>query len=212
MPVSNTPTHTPLSGPDSTGSGNRRAPARLSPQRLLFTGVLAGLGMIAAGVVWTVTIRGRSLDGWFPTGDWPGESALGVLVGTGFTALAWTLATRIPALEAIIRMLAETLDLPSFGYRHALALGLVAGIPEEILFRGAIQPDLKLVFTAIIFGALHAITPAYAAYATVAGGVLGLLALWRGSLWAAVAAHAAIDTVTFVLLIRGWRRTHGSPR
>ncbi len=190
--------------------GSERASFRINALRLTRGGVLLGAGMIALGVLWAGVIRGRDLSAWFPAQGWLGEIALGLLVGAGFSALAWTAASRIPALNAILRLLTETLDFPSFRYYHALTLGLVAGVPEEILFRGALQPDLKLVLTAILFGLLHAITPAYGLYATLAGGVLGALTLWRGSLWAAVAAHAAIDTVTFVLLIRRWRRLHAA--
>jgi membrane protease YdiL (CAAX protease family) len=174
-------------------------------------GALFGLAMLAAAVMWTGVIRGRSLNAWFPAHGWALELLLGVLAGTGFAATAWVLIDRIPPLKAIARLLLSTLDMQSFSYRHALALGLVAGIPEEILFRGAIQPELGWVLTALIFGALHAITPAYFVYAATAGGVLGLLTLWRGSLWAAVAAHTAIDTVMFILLIHQWRRAHRLP-
>ena len=37
----------------------------------------------------------------------------------------------------------------------ALVLGLSAGIGEEILFRGAIQPRFGLVFTALVFASFH---------------------------------------------------------
>lgn len=209
MPVLPVPTPTPAPAP---GSGPRPAPARLHAQRLTRSGALAGLGMVAAGVVWTAVIRGRSMGGWFPAQGWLADLALGLLAGTAFSVLAWVLIDKIPALEAIARLLVDSLDMPSFSYRHALALGLVAGIPEEILFRGAIQPDMKLLFTAILFGALHALTPAYFVYATTAGGLLGALVLWRGSLWAAVAAHTAIDTVMFVLLIHRWRSAPRQPQ
>src|SRR5690606_19992823 len=99
------------------------------------------------------------------------------------------------------------LDLDAMGPRHALLLGLVAGIPEEILFRGAIQPLLGLILTSLLFGALHAVSPAYFAYASLAGLLLGQLAIWRGGLWAPVAAHVAIDALMLFLLVCGWRRS-----
>jgi membrane protease YdiL (CAAX protease family) len=37
----------------------------------------------------------------------------------------------------------------------ALLVGVAAGVGEEVLFRGALQPRLGIVFTTIIFGAMH---------------------------------------------------------
>ena len=86
---------------------------------------------------------------------------------------------------------------------HGLLFGLLAGIPEEILFRGAIQPVTGLIVAAVIFGVLHAITPTYMLYAVIAGFVLGALAAWRGDIWAATAAHFTYDAGLFLLM--GWR-------
>jgi hypothetical protein len=96
--------------------------------------------------------------------------------------------------------------MESLTVAHAIWFGLIAGIPEETLFRGAMQPVAGLVVTALVFGALHAITPTYFVYATAAGVLLGALAAWSGGLWMSIAAHATIDTVMFVLLIARWRR------
>jgi membrane protease YdiL (CAAX protease family) len=46
-----------------------------------------------------------------------------------------------------------TQNLSSFS--GALMLGISAGLGEEILFRGAIQPRYGLVFTSIVFALLH---------------------------------------------------------
>ena len=42
-----------------------------------------------------------------------------------------------------------------FGFWHWLALALGAGIGEEILFRGALQPVLGIWFTSILFAIVH---------------------------------------------------------
>jgi uncharacterized protein len=65
---------------------------------------------------------------------------------------------------------------------------------------------LGLLVTSLLFGALHAVTFAYFVYATVAGALLGALALWRDGLWAPIAAHTVIDVIMFALLIRRWRK------
>jgi membrane protease YdiL (CAAX protease family) len=37
----------------------------------------------------------------------------------------------------------------------AVIVGVAAGVGEEVLFRGALQPRLGIVLTTIVFGALH---------------------------------------------------------
>jgi membrane protease YdiL (CAAX protease family) len=37
----------------------------------------------------------------------------------------------------------------------AVLVGVAAGVGEEVLFRGALQPRLGIVITTVIFGALH---------------------------------------------------------
>ncbi len=46
-----------------------------------------------------------------------------------------------------------TQNLSSFG--GALLLGISAGVGEEILFRGAVQPRYGIVFTSLVFASLH---------------------------------------------------------
>jgi membrane protease YdiL (CAAX protease family) len=72
---------------------------------------------------------------------------------------------------------------------------------------------MGLVLTAIIFGALHAITRLYFVYAVFAGLGLGLLADWQGTLWLPIATHFAVDVLALWFLTR-WagrqRRSHST--
>ncbi|NDJ77990.1 MAG: CPBP family intramembrane metalloprotease [Chloroflexi bacterium] len=184
----------------------------MAPQRLLGFGALFGLGMIALAVVWQGVLRGNvSITDWFPGESWPVDVLLGSALGVTFALGAWRLLDVLPSMQRIERLLADSLQIHRLRYVHALLLGLVAGIPEEILFRGAIQPTLGWPLTALLFGALHAITRTYFVYATVAGLLLGGLALWRDGLWAAIAAHSAVDAVLFALLVRKWRAQPAQP-
>lgn len=178
---------------------------RLAPGRLLGTGLLLGLGMIAAAWVWRGAPGDHIPANWFPAARWAAYVGLGALVGGIFTLAAWRLLDRVPALKRIELLLVSVLDMPALRYRHAALLGLVAGIPEEILFRGAMQPAFGLVLTSLCFGVLHGITRAYFVYATLAGMMLGALAVWSDGLWASIAAHTVIDAVMLALLIRSWR-------
>jgi membrane protease YdiL (CAAX protease family) len=102
-------------------------------------------------------------------------------------------------------------------------IALLAGLGEEMLFRGVLQeafhgwlsgwdvlldqPVLAAVLAvagaALLFGILHAVTPAYAVLAAVVGAYLGCLYLLTGNLMAPIVAHALYDFVALVYLTRG---------
>jgi len=179
---------------------------RVTPRRLAVYGVLLGVGMIAAAWVWTGPVRGHDLREWFPARHWAADLALGGLIGAIFAVTAWRLLEIIPSLKRIEALFYLTLDMPALRYPHAVLFGLLAGIPEEILFRGALQPAVGVLIASLVFGALHALNPAYFVYAAGAGLLLGDLEIWRGGLWTPIAAHAVIDAIMFALLIRRWRQ------
>ncbi len=88
---------------------------------------------------------------------------------------------------------------------RSLVLALIAGIAEELLFRGVLQTVAERTFpvfaaillTNAIFGALHARTLFYAILAMMIGCWLGLLFHWTGSLMAPIIAHALYDFIAF---------------
>lgn len=178
------------------------------PRMLVVQGALFGVGMI--GVAWLIVVvsHAQGAATWFPRQTWQIDLLIGALAGAAFALGVWRLLDYVPPLRQIERLLARLLDMDALRPRHALLLGLVAGIPEEILFRGAIQPLIGLAGASLLFGALHALTPAYFVYASAAGFLLGGLAIWRGGLWAAIAAHVVIDALMLLLMMRGWRRSH----
>jgi membrane protease YdiL (CAAX protease family) len=180
---------------------------RIHPHTLMAYALLLGLAMIAAAWLWAGVIRGRDLGAWFPAAHWPADVILGGLAGTGFALGIWALLDFVPAFRRIEQLLLSVLDMDALRWYDPLLFGLLAGIPEEILFRGAMQSALGWPLTSVLFGALHALSLAYFVYATVAGALLGGLAIWGGGLWAPMAAHIAIDTIMFALLIYRWRRT-----
>jgi hypothetical protein len=184
---------------------SERPARRIHPRALTLYGSIFGAGMIALAWLWAGILQGRDLGAWFPGARRNAGLAIGAAAGAAFALIVWRVADRVPALQRIERRLLTVLDMDALRYPHALLFGLIAGIPEEILFRGAMQPVAGLVVTAAVFGALHAITPVYFCYATGAGMLLGVLAIWNGGLWTPIAAHAVIDAVMFALLIRRWR-------
>jgi len=83
----------------------------------------------------------------------------------------------------------------------ALAVGLSAGIGEELLFRGALQPRFGLVLTSLLFAIGHAhygLSPATVEIFVV-GLVLGLVRL-RTNTTTCVVVHAGYDFVNLLLL------------
>ncbi|HLA41951.1 MAG TPA: CPBP family intramembrane glutamic endopeptidase [Aggregatilineales bacterium] len=176
---------------------------RLHPNRLVIPGFLLGLFMILLGVFITGVLRSENLRReWYPTQNTNPftEILLGIGAGLLGILLVWTLEKFIAPLRGLREILKKTLIFEEVRIWHALAFGLLAGIPEEILFRGAVQPILGIIITSILFGVLHAISRTYAVYATTAGFYLGMLAMWRGDIWAATAAHFAYDAGIFLLM------------
>jgi membrane protease YdiL (CAAX protease family) len=142
----------------------------------------------------------------------PGTLAVAVAVGTvGFIAAGATMALVSAALP---RSWVRAFDLaPLFqgppGERLALGLvaALLAPLCEEAAFRGHIQtllgarlsPGAAISFTALLFAVLH-LDPVRFVAVLELGLVFGWLAWRAGSLWPAVAAHAANNAVATLLV------------
>jgi hypothetical protein len=97
---------------------------------------------------------------------------------------------------------------PSIG--SAVLLGASAGIGEELLFRGLIQPAIEkstgpfvaLVIASVLFGLMHAISWEYFWMGTLIGVILGTLLLITGGLWASILCHGLYDIVTIIWILR----------
>ena len=149
--------------------------------------------------------------------------ALGVAATLPPLGLFW-LCMKMPLgpLQTIARILDEIL-IPLFrecGPMKLLVIAALAGMGEEMLFRGVIQAAvaqriggtagvaLGLLIAAILFGLLHPITPTYALLAGLIGLYLGWLWLASENLLTPIIAHGLYDFVALVYLV-GWRGTGG---
>ena len=84
-----------------------------------------------------------------------------------------------------------------------LALSLAAGVGEEIFFRGLLQPRIGLWASTLLFAIGHVGygQPFLLLGVTLLSLIYGLLAAWRGSVWAAIVAHALFDAIQLLWVI-----------
>lgn len=141
---------------------------------------------------------------------------LGLLASLPLLAgLRWTLRTRSKPIQRLIRVVQDQLG-PLVASRSVAELALVAalaGLSEEVLFRGVMQGELArrlpgfvaLVLTSAAFGLTHFLTVSYALLAAVAGLYLGALYWAQGNLLIPIVAHALYDLVALLQLARMYR-------
>lgn len=127
-------------------------------------------------------------------------------------ALRWVLTTNWPPARQLVSLVADQLG-PLLAGRSALelaALAAVAGISEEVLFRGVLQVGLEKILPKILalavasalFGLVHFVSREYTLLATVMGWYLGTLFLVQGSLLTPIISHALYDFVALLYLAR----------
>ncbi len=98
---------------------------------------------------------------------------------------------------------------PMFRYSTAIdlvAIAMVSGFCEEVLFRGVMQVQWGLMWSSLIFGLMHCPNPRYlhyAAWATFAGLVFGYLKDFSGSMWVPIIAHI-VNNAIGLFYLRHW--------
>ncbi len=105
----------------------------------------------------------------------------------------------------LVREMFPSASVPQFALVAALA-----GVGEELLFRGVLQtklgewttPLVGLLLASFVFGMAHALSKLYFAFAVAVGAFLGWLALHYHDLIAPMVAHGLYDFVALVYLSR----------
>jgi membrane protease YdiL (CAAX protease family) len=97
-----------------------------------------------------------------------------------------------------------------------LGISVLAGLGEEMLFRAVLQGAfahwlltlqhgrlVALALASVLFGAMHAVTAAYAVLAALMGAYLGWLWIATDNLLAPALTHALYDFLVLLYLLRG---------
>jgi hypothetical protein len=143
------------------------------------------------------------------------------LLGLLAVCVYWPVGPLGDLLDAVDRLL-----IPLFSACRILELAVIsvlAGLGEEMLFRGVVQAGLAdwiarwlgggpavlgiadasaLVLAAVAFGLLHAVNAVYAVFAGLIGLYLGWLWLMTGDLAAPITAHALYDFLAMTYLVK----------
>ena len=96
-----------------------------------------------------------------------------------------------------------------FNTASIVLVGAIAGLGEEWLFRGVLQPVMGVIVASIAFGLAHVggrNMLAFGLWASGMGFVLGGLAILTGGLTAPMVAHGVYDMLALAYLRRGAQR------
>jgi len=170
-----------------------------------------GLGLAAFGLAWWLEIPlGPRLE--VSTGVlWRGVIGLVPLLAM----LAYVTQSRwrpLVELREQVEQLAGEL-FQGVPWPGLAAISIAAGVGEELLFRGALQPLVErwlgsaagLLAVSAIFGALHAMSRAYFLLATLVAVYLGWIVQYFDDLIAPIVIHATYDFVALIVLQRAAR-------
>jgi uncharacterized protein len=171
-----------------------------------------GVAVLAFVLAW---IFGVALPGQF------GKSASAIVQGTllgvaaTFPLLAafwWLVHATWPAAQRLVQQVQELVRtlFPRASLVQLFAVATVAGLGEELLFRGVIQslvarwtmPIIGLAVASLVFGVFHAVSPLYFLLASLAGLYFGWIVLASRDLLPAIVAHGLYDFIALAYLSR----------
>jgi uncharacterized protein len=171
-----------------------------------------GLAVLAVGLGWVVGQRPLATLAWDWTAAGWGAAATLPLLG-----MLWVcVKTPWRPLRRIVAVLDESI-VPLLGHCRVLDLAVIAalaGLGEEMLFRGVIQAAIggwvggawgqwiALAAAAVLFALAHSITVMYLILAGLIGAYLGGAWLATGNLLVPMIAHAMYDFVALVYFVK----------
>jgi membrane protease YdiL (CAAX protease family) len=178
----------------------------MSPRRVLVAALATQAGLIILAW-WAADVLDLP-----PSWGRPWRDALvGAMVAVALAGLNYFMLTRAPAnwvTDGVRSVYRETIvplfrGLSPWG---AVAIGAAAGVGEEWVFRGIVQPLAGLIAASLIFGLAHVGSVrmlSFGVWAALMGGVMGMLALVTGGLTAPMVAHGLYDILALEYIRRG---------
>jgi CAAX protease family protein len=178
--------------------------------------VEGGLAIIAILFAWLFQVSLRDL--FAPLGKpfiW--AVARGIAATVPMLAVFWWL---VNSQRPMLKQLREQVEwliremFPSASVMQFAMVALLAGVGEELLFRGVLQtkladwttPIVGLAIASLLFGLAHALSKLYFMFAVAVGAFLGWLAFRYHDLVAPMVAHGVYDFVALVYLSRSRQR------
>jgi membrane protease YdiL (CAAX protease family) len=141
------------------------------------------------------------------------DLAIGLVAAALLAAVNYWLLARAPENWIVrgVRTVYDEMLIPLFARLDRpglVAIGAAAGLGEEWLFRGVLQPVLGFWLTSLLFGLAHVggirMLP-FGVWATGMGLVMGGLAIATGGLIAPIVAHGVYDMLALEYIRRGER-------
>lgn len=171
---------------------------------LVFQGAIGVLGLVAI-LIFDITVPLLGAGFW--------HSLLYGAIGALLTYTMLLLFTQIPGLlpDNLERQMQGLYDFASSYSRAMLiVLSLLAGIGEELLFRGAVQgwllehtnAVLAVLGASVLFGLVHYVSFTYFLIASGLGLILGVAYLLSESIALVMIWHAVYDMIALFCLLR----------
>ncbi len=133
--------------------------------------------------------------------------ALGVMGAGVLLILNTLLESQFPSYQAFRGVLMRMVGAASMPV--AVYLAFISALGEELLFRGAIQPSLGLLGTALLFGLLHlgpqGLVSIWTLWAIVSGLMLGWIFQSTGSLLPVLICHFLVNVTSLLRLRRQYK-------
>lgn len=191
----------------------RQDSANIVPMAAAFE---ASLAILAVGLGWLLGTKPLETLTWDPR-----VLGWGVAAAVPLVVILW-LMVHFPwgPLRDLLRVVDELVVTMFEGASlfELAMISLMAGIGEELLFRGVVQAAFTqwtasegaaVLAAGVIFGMIHSVTRTYAVLASLVGIYLGWLWLATGNVLAPIATHAVYDFVALWYL--RWTATKRAP-
>lgn len=162
---------------------------------------------------------------WFGLSEFL-STGLGILVGLAmFLAIYCSSSFEFAWSKRIEERIRESFLplLKKMNYLQLFLLAAIAGVGEELCFRWALQGSaetllltscgpvlawiLSLSVVSLLFGVLHAVTPAYFLLATSISLLMGIAVPAGLGIWGVMVAHGFYDFLAFIWLLHRGGRT-----